>query len=139
MHTVSNWSRHYSVYDRRLCARPGCGADAAATLRFLPIQREASLLDIDVTSARTEGDLCERHATALTLPRGFHLNDERRVLRTVTIVREPEPEAEIEVVIEVELEVDMELEADDTPAEDLLAARTPLLKRAFGNVLPVDE
>jgi len=133
MNTVSNWSRHYSAYDRRLCARPGCGADAAATLRFLPIQREASLLDIDVTSARTEGDLCERHATALTLPRGFHLNDERRVLRTVTIVREPEPEAEIEVVIEVDIE------PDDSPTEDLLAARTPLLKRAFGNVLPVND
>jgi Protein of unknown function (DUF3499) len=141
MNTVSNWSRHYSSYDRRLCARRGCGADAAATLRFLPIKREASLLDIDVTSARTEGDLCERHATALTLPRGFHLNDERRVLRTVTIVRELEPapepraEVEVEVVIEVELEVELD---DDAPAPNLLDARTPLLKRAFGNVLPAD-
>ena len=137
MNTVSNWSRHYSSHDRRICARPGCGADAAATLRFLPIEREASLLDIDVTSARTEGDLCERHATALTLPRGFHLNDERRILRTVTIVREPErdPDVEVEVVIEVEVELDDE----DTSADNLLDARTPLLKRAFGNVLPGDE
>jgi hypothetical protein len=128
VNTVSNWSRHDSPYDRRLCARPGCGADAAATLRFSPIQREASLIDIDLMSARTEGDLCDRHATALTLPRGFHLNDERRVLRAVTIVREPEPEAEREVV-----------EVDDDSSEDLLDPRTPLLKRAFGNVLPADE
>jgi hypothetical protein len=121
MNTVSTWSRHYGSYDRRLCARPGCGADAAATLRFLPIQREASLVDIDVTSARTEGDLCEEHALTLTLPRGFHLSDERRVVRTVTIVRAAEPHLEA------------------AQPEDLLDAHTPLLKRAFDKVLPLDE
>jgi len=120
MDTVSNWSRHYGSYDRRLCARPGCRAEAAATLRFLPIQREASLVDIDVTSARTEGDLCEQHALTLTLPRGFHLSDERRVVRTVTIVRAAESEPDVE------------------QPDDLLDARTPLLRRAFDNVLPLD-
>jgi hypothetical protein len=60
-----------------LCARPGCGAPAAATLRFQPTQREAWLVDLDDNAARTEGDLCTRHASTLVLPRGWQLHDER--------------------------------------------------------------
>jgi hypothetical protein len=60
-----------------LCARPGCGAHAAATLRFQPTLRQAWLVDLDETAARTQGDLCARHATALVLPRGWELHDDR--------------------------------------------------------------
>lgn len=43
----------------------------------MPTQREAWLVDLDDAGARTEGDLCNRHATALVLPRGWALHDER--------------------------------------------------------------
>lgn len=72
-----NWTRRYGSPSRRLCARPGCGAQAAATLRFQPTRREAWLVEIDDTAARTEGDLCTRHATDLVLPRGWVLHDQR--------------------------------------------------------------
>ena len=72
-----NWARRYGHQHQRLCARPGCGAPAAATLRFLPTQREAWLVDLDDDAVRTEGDLCARHASALVLPRGWELHDER--------------------------------------------------------------
>ncbi len=72
-----SWARRYGTQHRRLCARPGCGAPAAATLRFQPTRREAWLVDLDDNAARTEGDLCARHAASLVLPRGWQLHDER--------------------------------------------------------------
>jgi hypothetical protein len=69
-----NWARRYGPSRRRLCARPGCGAPAAATLRFQPTQREAWLVALD--EARTEGDLCARHAAGLVLPRGWQLHND---------------------------------------------------------------
>ena len=69
-----NWARRYGPNHRRLCARPGCGAPAAATLRFQPTQREAWLVALD--EARTEGDLCARHAAGLVLPRGWQLHND---------------------------------------------------------------
>jgi hypothetical protein len=69
-----NWARRYGPGHRRLCARPGCGAPAAATLRFQPTQREAWLVALD--EARTEGDLCARHAAGLVLPRGWQLHND---------------------------------------------------------------
>ena len=69
-----NWARRYGPNLRRLCARPGCGAPAAATLRFQPTQREAWLVALD--EARTEGDLCARHAAGLVLPRGWQLHND---------------------------------------------------------------
>jgi hypothetical protein len=78
-----NWARRYGNNSRRLCARPGCGTAAAATLRFQPTQREAWLVDLDDSAARTEGDLCARHASGLVLPRGWQLHDERTQRETV--------------------------------------------------------
>jgi hypothetical protein len=74
-----NWARRYGTHHGRLCARPGCGSPAAATLRFQPTQREAWLVDLDADAPRAEGDLCARHAAALVLPRGWELHDERAV------------------------------------------------------------
>lgn len=70
-----SWTRRYGSGHRRLCARPGCGAPAAATLRFQPTQREAWLVDLDDSGSRTEGDLCARHAAGLVLPRGWQLHN----------------------------------------------------------------
>jgi len=60
-----------------LCARPGCGTPATATLRFQPTLRQAWLVDLDESAARTQGDLCRRHAAGLVLPRGWELHDQR--------------------------------------------------------------
>ena len=117
------------MHGNRRCARPGCGARAAATLRFQPTQREAWLVDLDESSVRTEGDLCARHAAALTLPRGWQLHDERthsvedappapprprkaRVKRKLKIVREPAPEPHPELFAAPEPEPEPEPAAE---------------------------
>src|ERR1700712_1007129 len=76
MNSGPKWSlRHGSQY-QRLCARAGCGAAAVATLRFESTQRQAWLIELDVNASRTQGDLCQRHAAALVLPRGGDRPDE---------------------------------------------------------------
>jgi hypothetical protein len=84
MTTGSNWARRYGPNHRRLCARPGCGSPAAATLRFQPTQREAWLVDLDDDAVRTEGDLCARHAAGLVLPRGWQLHNDLSTERDET-------------------------------------------------------
>src|SRR2546422_1826342 len=74
MNSGPNWARRYGPSHMRLCARPGCGAPAAATLRFQPTRREAWLIALE--EARTEGDLCARHAAGLVLPRGWQLHND---------------------------------------------------------------
>ncbi len=185
MTTGSNWARRYGPNHRRLCARPGCGAPASATLRFQPTQREAWLVDLDDESARTEGDLCARHAAGLVLPRGWQLHNglsssrtdasrplppprrprsapatrtarRRRVqpdaieLPGLSPVAEPEPAPpepppDVETALAVETRADLApLIAPPTPKEtealsETLDAQTPLLRRAFSNILPPDD
>ena len=186
-----SWARRYGTQHRRLCARPGCGAPAAATLRFQPTQREAWLVDLDDNAARTEGDLCSRHAASLVLPRGWRLHDERTQpadptpllpprhrARHASIARarrrrtddtpRPELAAVPTPVAEAprapkpprvpEREVAPPPSSSPPPASapvdlidgevsepvreelaEVLDARTPLLRRAFQNVLPIDD
>ena len=77
MNSGPKWSLRNGSQYQRLCARAGCGAPAAVTLRFQPTQRQAWLVELDEHSARTQGDLCNRHAESLVLPRGWELHDER--------------------------------------------------------------
>ena len=77
MNAGASWAQRQGLHYRRLCARPGCGAPAVTTLRFQPTLRQAWLVDLDETAARTQGDLCYRHAEALVLPRGWELHDQR--------------------------------------------------------------
>ena len=72
-----SFTQRQGLHFRRLCARPGCGTPATTTLRFQPTLRHAWLVDLDESAARTQGDLCRRHAAALVLPRGWELHDER--------------------------------------------------------------
>ncbi|HYL52537.1 MAG TPA: DUF3499 family protein [Acidimicrobiia bacterium] len=72
------WDRPDGVDHQRFCARRGCDAPAVATLRFQPGQRAAWLIDVDAGAARSERDLCNRHATVLVLPTGWRLFDGRR-------------------------------------------------------------
>ena len=159
-----NWARRYGSHHRKLCARPGCGAVAAATLRFQPTQREAWLVELDDTSPRTEGDLCARHAAALVLPRGWQLHDERvdrpdaiddappgpkrrktpRARRPpLRAVPEPQPQLDLEPSAPgPESHPEPEPEPLEVPPiadlDDVFDAQTPLLKRAFENVWPLD-
>lgn len=59
----------------RLCARPGCGVTAAATLRFDYPQRVVSLDPMGHRAVPGEYDLCEQHAARTTPPSGWSLRD----------------------------------------------------------------
>jgi hypothetical protein len=89
MNSGPNWARRYGPHHRRLCARPGCGAPAAATLRFQPTQREAWLVELEDDAARTEGDLCARHAAGLVLPRGWQLHNDLAAQRDGSTPKAP--------------------------------------------------
>ena len=157
-----SWTERQGLHFRRLCARPGCGTPATATLRFQPTLRQAWLIDLDETTARTQGDLCRRHAAALVLPRGWELHDERtdrprpleepqaapaagaptrrvRVRRHRAVAK---PEAEPSRLPGFEPVVVPDDTNEDAPALDtealstILDARTPLLRRAFRNSQP---
>ena len=144
-HARPNWSRRYEGPAVRLCARPGCSSVAAATLRFQPTARAACLVDLDVGASRA-GDLCARHASVVSLPRGWRLRDERDG-REANAAPEPQPqlfasEPEPEIV-EIAIEVEVELEPEPEPVAaaapeitSLLNATSPLLRRAFGNAFP---
>jgi len=141
MMTEPNRARRYLVERRRVCARPGCSAPTAATLRFQSTRREAWLVEVDRDAARTEGDLCAKHACTLVLPRGWRLHDERRPIHLVEPMETLEvedadvDEAATREVAPATVSETQAADADDpTPAEHLatlLDARTPLLQRAF--------
>ena len=80
------WARRYTMQSPRLCARPGCQSPAEATLRFHSTRREARLVDVD-DGRPSSGDLCERHACVLTLPRGWRLCDHRNLTVADAITR----------------------------------------------------
>src|SRR4051812_9182515 len=92
MITEPNRARPYRAERRRVCARAGCSAPAAATLRFQSTRREAWLVEVDYDAARTEGDLCAKHARSLVLPRGWRLHDDRRPIHLVELSDERERE-----------------------------------------------
>ena len=92
MTNSGSWAQRQGLHFRRLCARAGCGAPASATLRFQPTLRQAWLVDLDESAARTQGDLCRRHAAALVLPRGWELHDDRT--GRPRLVEEPAAEPE---------------------------------------------
>src|SRR5690349_14478246 len=99
--SAPSWSRYGSRL-RRVCARAGCNAPAVATLRFEPTERLAWLAELDESAARTQGDLCQRHAAALVLPRGWELRDERVAAPLVDPVdAPPAPLAQETVAIEI--------------------------------------
>lgn len=125
----------FGAHGRRLCARPGCGSPAAATLRFMPTEREAWLVDLEEGAPRTEGDLCARHASALVLPRGWKLHDERprpadEIPKVkVEIVEVPKPEVAPVKVAPVEVApvevAPVEVARVEEPADEVERPRVP--------------
>lgn len=68
----------------RLCARPGCGEAATATLSFQYATSTVWLDDIGVKEPHTI-DLCGRHADRLAPPKGWTGHDRRAsTIRAVT-------------------------------------------------------
>jgi hypothetical protein len=60
----------------RLCGRPGCNAEAAATFTFSSAQGVV-WLDRLGSAPAAAGRLCAPHADALVAPRGWQLHDRR--------------------------------------------------------------
>jgi uncharacterized protein DUF3499 len=88
---------------QRHCARPGCTATATATFTF-DAEEQTVWLDQPDTNGARAGELCERHAEVLTLPRGWRLDDRRH-----------------------------KRDAAAHELANVLDAHTPLLARAFRN------
>jgi Protein of unknown function (DUF3499) len=147
--TAPSWSRYGSRL-RRLCARAGCNAPAVATLRFEPTERLAWLAELDESAARTQGDLCQRHAAALVLPRGWQLHDERVLAPRAAPVAEPpapaaigivEADEEERAVAEVEAEVEAPAAVAPEPEPESNGNGTRSVPAQFGasDAIGVDE
>lgn len=97
------------------------------TLRFHSTRREAVLVDVEHGGSRS-GDLCRTHARTVSLPRGWALRDGRSSSTPPSIVHAA-PVAR-----------GARHRAGDGAARtarvQIPEPRTPLLKRAFRNVLP---
>ena len=63
----------------RSCARPGCGRTASATLSYAYADSIVWLEDLAPEGHPMIHDLCESHANAVRVPRGWELRDERRL------------------------------------------------------------
>ncbi len=61
----------------RTCARPGCGQPATATLAYQYATSTVWLAPWRPSADPSTYDLCRRHSSSLTVPRGWHLQDER--------------------------------------------------------------
>jgi hypothetical protein len=68
----------------RQCARPGCSAVASATLAYDYDQRTTWLDPLALEPHPMAYDLCDPHADALTVPRGWHIEDRREPRRVPT-------------------------------------------------------
>ena len=63
----------------RSCARPGCSQSADATLSYDYANRTAWLHRLSTEPHPMMHDLCDRHASTLTVPQGWRLDDRRIV------------------------------------------------------------
>lgn len=61
----------------RACARPGCGEPATATLTYDYSARTSWLDPLAGERHPMRYDLCAAHADALSVPRGWTLDDRR--------------------------------------------------------------
>jgi hypothetical protein len=68
--------RRASSNTKRQCARFGCSAVAVATFTF-DSEARTVWLDVPLDGNARAGELCRRHADALTPPRGWRLEDRR--------------------------------------------------------------
>jgi hypothetical protein len=77
----------------RLCERPGCSAQATVTYGFDTADLKVWLSHFEADEkARPYGTgiLCRRHADALVVPRGWHVDDRREAVPRLFIAAVPE-------------------------------------------------
>ncbi|MGQ0616762.1 MAG: DUF3499 family protein [Acidimicrobiia bacterium] len=72
----------------RICARPDCNQSAVATLSYDYAGRKAWIERLSAEAHPMTHDLCGRHATGLSVPYGWRLED-RRTVATLLPRREP--------------------------------------------------
>ena len=146
----------------RRCERPGCSASAAVAYGFEAERSHVWLEAVTEDAAATvnAGVLCRRHADALRPPRGWFLDDRREL--TPRLFRPPDEETpapkarrerrakSVDTTEELPFGPFVDVPDPDetealpwTPVFDqnddlggLLAARGPLLSRAFGHRAP---
>ncbi|MBU6329184.1 MAG: DUF3499 family protein [Acidobacteria bacterium] len=67
----------------RSCARPGCGDPASATFGYDYAERTVYLDPLSEEAHPASYDVCRRHADTLSVPKGWHLIDQRRARTSV--------------------------------------------------------
>jgi Protein of unknown function (DUF3499) len=140
----------------RLCERPGCGESASVAYGFDAERGTVWLEALTPSAGPTGGVLCRRHADAIVLPKGWWLQDRRSdsALFTATpavataTYRPKRPRRRVAAPPPLPLDPEPAVDADDAPAawtpafdagddlDGLLAAKTPLLSRAFRQPTP---
>jgi hypothetical protein len=107
---------------QRQCAWFGCSSVATATYTF-DSNAQTVWLDEPLEGGARAGELCHRHARSLTPPRGWSLEDRRRVAAA---------EAETPRMDDVAAETaDRDRYESAAEYRTLLDAHSPLLARAF--------
>jgi len=77
---------------RRLCERPGCGGIAEVSYGIDKAHLTVWVDNIAVSERELAGRLCRRHANALTVPRGWTIDDRRQPIpRLFVIEDQPKP------------------------------------------------
>jgi hypothetical protein len=69
----------------RQCSRSGCADTAAVTLTYHYGQSQVWIDQLWPEREPHMYDLCDRHAGRLSVPRGWHLDDRRRIRHTTLI------------------------------------------------------
>jgi len=142
----------------RLCERPGCGEHASVAYGFDAERGTVWLEALTPAAGPTAGVLCRRHADAIVLPKGWWLQDRRSDSTLFTAPpsssattyrpKRPRPRPATPPPLPLEAEPSA-ADASDPPAaawtpafdaaddlDGLLAAKTPLLSRAFRQPIP---
>lgn len=77
----------------RLCERPGCSEPGAAAYGMLPEDLLFWIAPLRDAPAGDHNLLCQRHADAMVVPRGWTLDDRREPIPRLFMPRRPEPTA----------------------------------------------
>jgi hypothetical protein len=113
----------------RQCARFGCSAPASATFTFDSASRTV-WLDTPLDGNARAGELCARHATSLTPPRGWTLED-RRAGSVPTPAAVDDGRREPEAARSRQLAAGPACTELEDELRGLLDTDSPLLARAF--------
>lgn len=78
----------------RLCERPGCSEPGAAAYGMFPEDLLFWIAPLHDAPVDDHNVLCQRHADAMVVPRGWTLDDRREPIPRLFMPQRPEPAAE---------------------------------------------